>query len=717
MTAEGVFVDVVGLSYRYGNTKGTTSEDFIYKYDPGAKVTFSIGDLVLGHCEGRATTTISNLVPDASIYDHRTVNRARLLFSLSTGQGFEVPIRINTHVEAVINQHKDDINLDSENLSDLDRPLNRICGILNLRPKSVYHTRNHLRREAAGFKVLRDLQIASPDGGYVAADIYLPLQLKGRFPVLVSCTLYGRRVPWGGPDLNDDEDVLAFERAEDEWHSTEAGTELHLPDRGPWSEYFRTQRGFENLATFNTFSYVPKGYAMVRMEPKGVSETPGNRWEPGQLAGDFYTVCEWCADQPWSNGNVALVGSSYGANTQWAVAGLKPKGLKCFVPYGTDLDSYRDAAYIGGVPATRYLENWFARVRGVSPKWQDHLDVESLMKSNPTYNHLWAMMESKPETTVDIPCFLGASQIFMIHGRGAYEAWMARRPDNTHLQLIDSDYYSWPNREAAGKILEFLNHHLKTEGCFAPERVGIQMRLGNQKWYWRKEANWPVPGTEYIKWHLHPDGTLATTPPASGTPEKRISYPARTASAGDAGFSFQSSPMEEDVEMAGHFAATLCISSTAPDADVVVLVWAIDEHDNAVAYGASHTEPEPLAKGFLRVSHRKTDPERSLPWRPWHTHLESDLMPLQGPEDVVEITVEILPAAARLRKGWSLRVDVCPSEDQPNIPGYEAPSMRLWYGETQSQGVLDTLHVGGGRANFLMCPVVPRSEDYPRCIT
>jgi predicted acyl esterase len=170
-------------------------------------------------------------------------------------------------VEAVINQHKDEINLDSENLSDLDRPLNKICDILGLRPKSVHHTRNHLRREAAGFKVLRDFQIASPDGGYVLADVYLPLQPKGRFPVLLSCTLYGRRIPWGGPDLNDDRDILAFELAEDEWRSTEAGTELHLPDRGPWSEYFRTQRGFENIATFNTFSYVPKGYAMVKMDP------------------------------------------------------------------------------------------------------------------------------------------------------------------------------------------------------------------------------------------------------------------------------------------------------------------------------------------------------------------------------------------------------------------------------------------------------------------
>jgi hypothetical protein len=51
-----------------------------------------------------------------------------------------------------------------------------------------------------------------------------------------------------------------------------------------------------------------------------------------------------------------------------------------------DVDSYRDAAYIGGVPSTLYLENWFARVRGVSPKWMDYMDVENLMKTNSTFN-------------------------------------------------------------------------------------------------------------------------------------------------------------------------------------------------------------------------------------------------------------------------------------------------------------------------------------------
>lgn len=99
MTTTGVFVDVVGLSYSSENIKGTTSDEFEYNYIPGAHVTFCVGELVLGHCEGRPVTTISNLIPDGvSIYHPSSVNRARLLFSLSDGEGFETPIRIDHHV-------------------------------------------------------------------------------------------------------------------------------------------------------------------------------------------------------------------------------------------------------------------------------------------------------------------------------------------------------------------------------------------------------------------------------------------------------------------------------------------------------------------------------------------------------------------------------------------------------------------------------------------
>ena len=630
--------------------------------------------------------------------------------------------------------------MDSESLSDLDGPLGRICDELQVRPKSVHHARNHLRREIAGVQVLRDLRIPSPTGGDILADAYLPLSPGKRFPVLISCTLYGRRVPWGGPDLESEQDILSFERAEDQWYSTSAGTEVVMPDLGPWSPFFTQQRGFENLGTLNTLSYVPSGYAMVRIDPKGVSQTPGKRWVPGELPRDFAAAVEWAAQQSWSNGKVALVGSSGGANTQWAVAALKPKGLKCFVPYASelyfyvlpgwymveslkltgtsftaDIDAYREAAYIGGVPSTRYMENWFARVRGVSPKWGDLMDAGALTKASPTFTKFWEMQASDPTQSVDIPCFLAASQIFMIHGRGAYEAYMVRRPENTHLQLVDSNYYSWPSRESAAKILQFLDFYLKGEERLAPERVGIQVRLGNQNWYWRKERSWPVPGTTYTHWHLTPDMALVITPPTDVS-EARIAYPAKPPLKGRSGLSFHSPSVPEDMELAGHFTAVLNVSSTAPDADVVVLIWAIDETGQAVSYGATSSDPEPLAKGFLRVSHRATDPKLSLPWRPWHTHKEEDLAPLQGAQDVVEIAVEMMPAAARVRKGWKLRVDICPSEAQPDIPGYRAPTMRVWYGEDQDDSVENALHVGGNRLNYILCPMVPKREEYPKCI-
>ncbi|KAI1460178.1 Alpha/Beta hydrolase protein [Annulohypoxylon moriforme] len=717
MTATGIFVDVVGLAYETGATKGVVSASSEFTYEPGKNVVFSIGSLVLGSCVGKSVVTISDLIPvDIPTFHPRVINRARLLFSLAPGEGFEQPATIDQSVEAVVGKYASEVDLNSDNLSDLDEPLTKICEELQLRPKSVPHVRNHLRREAAGFKVLRDLRVPSPDGSYVLADVYLPLQPGKKIPVLVSCTLYGRRVPWGGPDLHDEQDILKFERAEDDWHSTPAGNELQLPDLGPWSQFFTTQRGFENIATFNTFSYVPYGYAVVRVDPKGVSQTPGTRWVPGQLARDFHAAVEWSAEQAWSNGDVAMVGSSYGANTQWAVAASKPKGLKCFVPYATDLDSYRDAACIGGIPSSRYLENWFERVRGVSPKWKDHMDVEGAMRANPMHNDVWGMLESKPGDSAELPCFLAASQIFMIHGRGAFEAWMVRRPENTHLQLVDSNYYSWPSRETAAKILQFLNHHLKGEDYLPPERVGIQVRLGYCSWYWRKERNWPVPGTQYTKWYLTPDKGLSTSPLPTDLAETRLSYQACTPHTGKSGISFNSPPFSENVELAGHFTAQLSFSSTAPDADIVVFLWAVDEAGFIVPYGASSIEPEPIAKGFLRVSHRKTDAQRSVPWRPWHTHKQEDLAPLGGTEDVVEIAVEILPAACRIRKGWTLRVDICPSEDQPDIPGYKMPAMRHWYGETCDGDVEDAIHVGGKWVNYILCPVVPLSEDYPKCI-
>lgn len=110
----------------------------------------------------------------------------------------------------MVGKYASQINLDSSDTSDLDRVLSSICRELGIVPKTVSHTRNHLRRAAAGFKVLRDLPIPIRTGGSILGDVYLPLQPGKRFPVLLSCTIYGRRIFYSGPDLDNTDDIAAF---------------------------------------------------------------------------------------------------------------------------------------------------------------------------------------------------------------------------------------------------------------------------------------------------------------------------------------------------------------------------------------------------------------------------------------------------------------------------------------------------------------------------
>ncbi|KAL3450224.1 alpha/beta-hydrolase [Aspergillus insuetus] len=708
---QGRFSDIIGLTYRYGSVEGEVSAESTFPYEKDKPVGFYIANLKVGEALGKALLSISDLLPaETAIFDARLINRARLLYSLSPAQGLENPIVIDNKIREIVGRYAGEVNLDSPNTSDLDEPLARICAELGHLPKTVSHTRNHLRREAAGFKVMRDMEIPTQGGNSIFADVYLPLGYQKRYPVLISCTLYGRRVFYSGPDLAIQDDIVAFEKAEDDWHSTPAGHPITVP-RESWGAHWEGQRGFENIATFNTFTYVPRGYAMVKIDPSGVSQTPGTRGVLGGIIGEYYDAVEWAASQTWSNGNVAMVGSSYGANTQWPVAALKPKGLKCFVPYATDIDTYREAAYTGGIPTSTYLTDWYARVRACSPKWGDQFDLVEMMKSHPFYDALWEMAGADADTT-SVPCFLAASQIFMIHGRGAYEAWRRRGTANTFLQLVDCDYYPWPSREASGKIIQFLDHYMKSGDHPPPERVGIQVRLGSGKWYWRKEKAWPVPGIQYQRWYLNPDGALVTHE-MEEQPERKLEYSTKVRAHANSGVTFTSAPFEEDVEFAGHFSATLSISSSTTEADVVVSLWPIDADGKVVRLG-SKNQAEPLAKGFLRASHRKTDPSKTLPERPWHTHTEADNSPLT-PNEVVKVEVELYPAAARIQKSWRLRVDITPSEHQPGIPGYSPPDMRTTWGETHEEGT-NAIHVGSPHVNYVLCPVVPVKYDYPAVV-
>jgi hypothetical protein len=99
MSKRGVFLDVVGLSYRCAAFEGTTDANYVFKYEPDTGVIFSIGSLVIGESIGKSLLTVLDLVPvNTATFDPKLINRARLLYSLSPALGFEIPVTIDTNV-------------------------------------------------------------------------------------------------------------------------------------------------------------------------------------------------------------------------------------------------------------------------------------------------------------------------------------------------------------------------------------------------------------------------------------------------------------------------------------------------------------------------------------------------------------------------------------------------------------------------------------------
>lgn len=74
--------------------------------------------------------------------------------------------------------------------------------------------------------------------------------------------------------------------------------------------------------------WVPNGYAVVNVNPRGTWYSEGNAtFISDQEAEDYYDVIEWAGTQDWSNGKVGLSGVSYLALSQWRVAELTPPSL------------------------------------------------------------------------------------------------------------------------------------------------------------------------------------------------------------------------------------------------------------------------------------------------------------------------------------------------------------------------------------------------------
>ena len=92
------------------------------------------------------------------------------------------------------------------------------------------------------------------------------------------------------------------------------------------------------------------GYVCIRTDIRGNGESEGlmkDEYSPQELA-DAKEIIEWAASQPWCNGNVGMMGISWGGFNSLQLAYMQPEALKAVVTVCSTVDRYADDIHYKG---------------------------------------------------------------------------------------------------------------------------------------------------------------------------------------------------------------------------------------------------------------------------------------------------------------------------------------------------------------------------------
>ena len=142
-----------------------------------------------------------------------------------------------------------------------------------------------------------------------------------------------------------------------------------------------------------------------------------------------------------------------------------------------------------------------------------------------------------------------------------------------------------------------------------------------------------------------------------GEREEAVTYSSEKmeiAEAGNASFELRFS---HDSELTGNMKLKLWVSPVdADDMDVFVGIRKFDATGQEVHFsGYQGAHNDIVAKGWLRVSERELDKEKSTPIQPWMTH--DHLQKVQAGE-TVPVEIELLPSSTFFEAGSTLRLIV-----------------------------------------------------------
>ncbi|OTO72801.1 MULTISPECIES: CocE/NonD family hydrolase [unclassified Enterococcus] len=541
---------------------------------------------------------------------------------------------------------------------------------------------------AKGFKplsgdirMLKDVPVTLRDGVTIYTDIYLPVTVE-KVPVLIAWSPYGKSAGTA-PRYKNLFNMLGMGN---HWNS--GLTKFEAPDPDYWCAH---------------------GYAVCNPDMRGIAHSEGNTTMLGsQEAEDGYDLIEWLAAQNWSNGKIALTGTSYLAFSQWYIAAEQPPHLTCINPTEGLADGYRDLAFIGGIPDKNFIER--LQVNHVSATGALREDLTKEMDAYPLADAaLWKDKMADPRK-ITVPAFVIASYSNTLHTMGTFRSWRTLGSKEKWLRIHDRQewpyYYDEKNIEELRRFFDYYLLGKENDWLETPTvRYSIlDFQGGNQTDI--SAESFPPAASETKRYYMNGRfRTLQENPELADFP---VNY---TAEALPGRTSFQMT-FDQATTFVGYPKAKLFMEADGyDDMDVFVWIQKLDKFGNVLSefvvpnHGAAlqdFTQEGASALrykgawGRLRASMRQLDDQLSTDEIPAYRF---DCVEKLSQGEIVEMDIVLSPMGLAYEAGETLRVVVSTKDElgsvMPGTPGAKPDNHEA-----------HILHTGGEYASYLQLPIV-----------
>jgi uncharacterized protein len=548
------------------------------------------------------------------------------------------------------------------------------------------------------YEMTRDDDVAVPmrDGIRLLADVHRPAT-PGKYPVLIAASPYPRQIQ----DLGAPAGFI------------EAGA----------SDYF-----------------VPRGYVHVIANLRGTGGSEGTfGFFDGQERRDMHDLVEWAAAQPWSDGNVGMIGISYFAMTQMEAAVERPPHLKAIMPVAGSFDLYDGASHHGlvsssfvtpflsmvGMTSSHTNKLWRSKLLDavrqllLTPKIHKKFEtmngeaamtgLKVLLKlhhdphpwddlwsaicvEHPAHDAWWDERNLMPLLEkIEIPVYLGCDwQNVPLHLPATFQTFAGLK-NSRHVQVAMMGEYglTWPWESLHVEALAWFDHWLKGRDTGILEGPRIRYILPGAEG-WRAADTWPLPDVQYHSLALSVNGSLTAAEGVTGSRTlMNLGTGLNRVQASEidppSSLTWEGEPLATDLDVVGDIEIALDAISTAPDTAWIVILQ--DVNADGTVYD--------VTAGYLRAGFREVDEAAS--------RLGAPVVPCRNFEAVpigksVRYRIPLVANARRFKAGHRVRIYLTSDDQDP-----EKPALMTFRHATVGTSCLSSI----ASSSRLLLPVIP----------